>query len=648
MFLPLIRSSTKLTQIHQIHAQIFVQGLALQPELIAKLADLNFLDYARLIFDRIPTPCDYSRNCLIRGYTLNNSPRESLLLYIETLHGGTKPSNFTYPFVLKACSSRSSLKGGEQIHAHILRLGFRSDLFVNNSLIDTYCKCCCLESARQVFDEMKERDEISWNSIISGYVQWGEVEVARNLFDKMPIRRNVVCWTALINGYGKQGNLVEMLRLFREMLTSDDDVVPNSATMVCLLSACSNLSNLEVGRWVSIFIDVNLIPLNTIAITALIDMNTKCGNLEKGTKLFEGLSCKHLASWNAIISGYVQHGLLEEAITLFHTMKEELVKPDEITIVNLLVACAGLGALELGRELHLYLGQTNLELNVIIATSLVDMYSKCAQLQDACLVFVKNSIKDLALYNAMIMGLGYHGKGRDSLVLLTQMERAGARPSDITYIGILSGCNHSRLIEEGRIQFSNMINKYGLTPKIEHYSCLVDLLGRAGHLEEAFELVQKMVIPPDSVIWGSLLSACTIHRNVELVDKIGEIITESPNPNLGFCTLLSTIYASVGRWKDVDRVKRMVKEKGIRKPFGCSWIEIDGCVHRFTVQDTTHVKCEDIYKTHQNLVKHLKLAGNAPHVDLTMRSQMVAEVPIIFVVGDIRHMVNLNIKEGHI
>lgn len=620
MFLPLIRSSTKLTQIHQIHAQIFVQGLALQPQLIAKLVDLNFLDYARLIFERIPTPCDYSRNCLIRGYTLNNSPRESVLLYIETLHGGTKPSNFTYPFVLKACSARSSLKEGEQIHAHVLRLGFISDLFVNNSLIDTYCKCCCLESARQVFDEMKERDEVSWNSIISGYVQSGEVEVARNLFEKMPIRRNVVCWTAVINGYGKQGNLVEMLRLFREMLTSDDDVVPNSATMVCLLSACSNLSNLEVGRWVSIFIDVNLIPLNTIAITALIDMNSKCGNLEKARKLFEGLSCKHLASWNAIISGNVQHGLLEEAITLFYTMKEELVKPDEITIVNLLSACAGLGALELGRELHLYLGQTNLELNVIIATSLVDMYSKCAQLQDACLVFVKTSIKDLALYNAMIMGLGYHGKGRDSLVVLTQMERAGARPNDITYIGILSGCNHSRLIEEGRIQFSNMINKYGLTPKIEHYSCLVDLLGRAGHLEEAYDLIQKMVIPPDSVIWGSLLSACGIHRNVELVDKIGEIITESPNPNLGFGILLSTIYASVGRWKDVDRVRRMVKERGIRKPVGCSWIEIDGSVDRFTVQDTTHVKCEDIYETHQNLVNHLKFEGYAPHVDLITRS----------------------------
>ncbi|KAK9288137.1 hypothetical protein L1049_016585 [Liquidambar formosana] len=620
MFLPLLRTSTSLTQIHQIHAQILIHGLPLQNHLLAKLADLNFIDYAHSVFDQIPSPTDFSWNSLIRGYTLRGSPHNSLFLYLEMLRSSIRPSNFTYPFVLKACSTRASIREGEQIHSHVFRLGFRSDIFVNNSLIDMYCKCCCLDSSRHVWDEMRDRDEVSWNSIISGYVHWGEVESARELFEEMPLSRNVVCWTAMINGYGREGNLVEMLDLFRKMVVSADEVEPNSATMVCLLSACSSLSNFEVGRWVSIFIDVNKIPLNTILCTALIDMYSKCGDVEKAQRLFDGISCKNLASWNAIITGYVQCGLFEEAIQLFYHMQEKFVKPDEITMVNVLSACAGLGALKLGREVHCYLGRNGLELNVILATALVGMYSKCGKIDDACLVFVKTSRKDVALWNAMILGLAYHGNGRDSLAVLTQMERDGYQPNDVTFIGILSACNHSGLAEEGRIQFSNMINKYGLSPKVEHYSCMVDLLGRAGHLDEAYEMVQNMVVLPDSIIWGALLSACRIHRNLKLADKIGEIITSSEDPNLGFCVLLSNIYASVGRWKDVARMRRLVKDKRIKKPSGCSWIEVGDAVHRFVVEDSAHVKSQEIYETHWILVNHLKVEGYVPNFDSSLKN----------------------------
>ena len=531
------------------------------------------------------------------------------------LRSSTKPSNFTFPFVLKACSTLGSVLEGEQIHTHVLRLGFGSDLFVCNSLIDMYCKCFRLDSARNFWDDMGFRDEVSWNSIISGYVQWGQVEKARDLFEEMPMRRNVVCWTAMINGYGKEGDFVEMLSLFRQMLVSADEVQPNAATMVCLLSACSTLCNYEVGRFLSVFIDVNKIPLNTILVTALIDMYSKCGDVEKAWRIFDGVSCKNLPSWNAIITGCVQGGLLEEAIDLYRHMKAQSVKPNEITLVNVLSACAGLGALELGREVHLYLGRNGLDLNVILATALVDMYAKCGKIDDACLIFVKTSEKDVALWNAMILGLAYHGDGRDSLAVFSQMVRAGVQPNDVTFIGVLSACNHSGLVEEGRVQFSSMADKHGLSPKLEHYACMVDLLGRAGHLKEAYELVQNMLIPPDSIIWGALLSACRIHRNLELADKISETIMASQDPNIGFCILLSNIYASSGRWKDVARVRRQVKEKRIKKPSGCSWVEVDGVVHRFVVEDTTHLKSGEIYGAYEILVNHLKAEGYVANFD---------------------------------
>jgi pentatricopeptide repeat protein len=219
-----------------------------------------------------------------------------------------------------------------------------------------------------------------------------------------------------------------MSGLFRDMLVSADEAEPNSATMVCLLSACSSLANFEVGRWISTFIDVNAIPLNIFLSTALIDMYTKCGDVEKARRIFDRMSGKNLASWNVIITGYVQHGLMEEAIQLYYCMKGELVKPDEIAMVNVLSACAGLGALKLGREIHLNLGRNDSGQNVFLATALVEMYSKCGKIDDACLVFVKTKEKDVPLFNAMILGLVYHGNGKDSLAVSKQMVRFGVQP----------------------------------------------------------------------------------------------------------------------------------------------------------------------------------------------------------------------------
>ncbi|KAK9086718.1 hypothetical protein Syun_029112 [Stephania yunnanensis] len=571
----LLRTSTNLHQIHQIHAQIILHNLPIQSHLLSKLADLRRLDYAQSIFNQITSPTDHSWNSIIKCHSLCiHSSQNSLLFYTKMLTTHVRPTNLTYPFVFKACSTRSVIVEGEQVHAHVAKLGFSTDIFVGNSMIDMYCKSAKMGSALLVFDEMTERDEVSWNSVVSGHVFVGEIVEARRVFAEMPVRRNAVCWTALINGYGKEGKLVEMMGVFLQMLVSADDAAPNSATMVCLLSACSSVANLELGRWVSVFIDVNGMPSNMIMSTALVDMYSKCGEVEKARRLFDGIGSKNLVCWNAMITGYVQQGLLVEAIKLFHLLRDDSLTPNEITLVNVLSACAGLGALELGREVRLYLGRNRLDLNEILAAALVDMYSKCGRIDDACLVFVKTRTKDSALWNVMIQSLAQHSRGKDALAVLSQMEASGAKPNDITFIGVLSACNHSRLIEEGRIQFSNMVVKYSLSPKIEHYACMVDLLGRAGYLVEAVELIRNMAVPPDSIIWCSLLSACSIHRNADLADKIGELVLSNEDPDLGSFISLCNVYRSVGRWSDVARMKQLVMEKGLKKPAGCSWIEL--------------------------------------------------------------------------
>ncbi|KAK1304690.1 Pentatricopeptide repeat-containing protein [Acorus calamus] len=495
------------------------------------------------------------------------------------LRQGSKPNHYTYPLLFKTCSALAAIGTGEQLHAHVFKLGFHADLYIGNSLIDMYAKSFRAIDARRLFDEMLERDEVSYNSMVSGYVHCGDIRNASDLFEQVPMRRNVVCWTAMINGYGKEGMIGSMFGLFLRLLVSADDVTPNAATMVCLLSACSKVSNYELGRWVSVFVDVNAIPLNVMLSTALIDMHSKCGDVNEARRVFDLVSDKtSSASWNSMITGYVRAEFPEEAIRLFGMMGAVHSKPNEITLVNVLSACARLGALELGREVHLYLGRSEMDMNMKLATAVVDMYSKCGSIDDACLVFVKAREKDVALWNAMIFGLAMHGRGRDALSLFDWMEREGIhRPDEVTFVGVLSACCHSGLVEQGRYNFKKLVSQYQLRPKIEHYSCMVDLLGRAGCLDEAFELVNNMTVPLDSIIWVSLLGACRTHCNIKLADEVRRVvlINSSESLNLGLFLLLGSVYASMGWWTDVEGIRRLMEDRGMRKTSGRSWVEVD-------------------------------------------------------------------------
>ncbi|CAN6452819.1 unnamed protein product [Victoria cruziana] len=619
--LSLLRNCTTIKQIRQVHAQLVVHGSLLHNHFLEKLADFRCMEYARAVFDRLPVVNDFSWNIMIKNYAVNGAPENSILLYWEMLEKSIKPTNFTFPMLLKACSHILAIEEGKQIHAHIVELGLDSDLYVGNCLIGFYSAFRSMEDAKQVFGEMPERDLVSWNSIISGYANDGEVEAAHQLFDKIPMIRNVISWTALIGGYGRAGVPAEMVRLFVQMLISADDVNPNSATLVSLVSACSDLCNYELGKWICAFVDVNRIPLDITLSTALLSLHAKCGEIYKAQKMFDSLPGKNLVTWNAMINCYVQSMMPNEAIQLFSQMYEEGMRPNEITMVSLLSACAVLGALDLGKWLHLYISRSGLNLNVILGTALIDMYSKCGCVDNACHVFVKMPSKDVATWNSMISGLAIHGNSKDAFTIFSRMKTVGLLPNDVTFVGILCACNHCGLVEEGLAHFTSMFKKYNVTPKVEHYACLIDLLGRAGHVYEVIVLVRCMPFEADAVIWGSLLSACKIHNDVELADRIGQIGVTPVSSNHGSRILLSNIYAAAGWWKDVSVVRRQMKQTGMRKPAGSSWVEVDQTVHRFLADHVTHPKSVEILELLERLMEHMKNEGCISISDLQLKNQ---------------------------
>uniref|UniRef100_UPI0040747504 Synthetic PPR-DYW protein n=1 Tax=synthetic construct TaxID=32630 RepID=UPI0040747504 len=520
----------------------------------------------------------FSWNSKIRGYARNGQPEEALSLYSQMRRSGIKPDNYTFPFVLKACASLSSLKEGKQIHGHVIKSGFESDVYVQSALIDMYAKCGELEDARKVFDEMPERNVVSWNAMISGYAQNGQSE--------------------------------EALELFREM--QQEGIKPSEFTFCSVLSACASLGSLEMGKQIHGYVIKSGFESIVFVGNALIDMYAKCGSIEDARKVFDEMPERTVVSWTAMISGYAQNGQSEEALELFREMQREGVKPDEVTLPSVLSACANLGALEQGKQIHAYVIKSGFESDVFVGSALIDMYAKCGSIEDARKVFDKMPERDVVSWNAMIAAYAQHGHGKEALQLFQQMQQEGVKPSEVTFTSILSACSHAGLVDEGHHYFESMSPDYGITPRVEHYGCMVDLLGRAGRLDEAEDLIKSMPFQPNVVVWGTLLGACRVHGDVERGERAAERILELDPESAAPYVLLSNIYAAAGRWDEAAKVRKLMKERGVKKEPGCSWIEVNNKVHEFVAGDKSHPQTKEIYAELERLSKQMKEAGYVP------------------------------------
>ncbi|KAL2921323.1 hypothetical protein RDABS01_012814 [Bienertia sinuspersici] len=316
-------------------------------------------------------------------------------------------------------------------------------------------------------------------------------------------------------------------------------------------------------------------------------------------------------SWNSIIAGCVQNGLFDEGLTLFRKMVMAKVKPGSVSLSSITPACAHLTTLRLGKQLHGYITRFGFEDNVLIASSLVDMYAKCGYIMIARRIFNKMKLHDTVSWTAMVMGYALHGHAHDAISLFKQMETEGLKPNSVAFLAVLTACNHAGLVDEAWHYFNSMRNDYGLSPHLEHYASVADLLGRAGRLKEAYDFICKMPAPSSS-IWSTLLAACRVHKDVEMAENVANKVFRIDPSNVGAYVLLSNTYSSAKRWKDAAKVRITMKSKGIVKEAACSWIEVKNKLHAFVAGDKSHPCYEKIKTALEELVEQMEKEGYVP------------------------------------
>lgn len=628
----LLHSCKNLRLLKSIHASLLIEGSITYSDLILNkilrlYSRLGAIDHARKIFDEITQPNAFLWTAIIHGHVNNHQFTEALCLFSQMRRKSVPPLSFTVSSVLKGLAREMRLKDGEALYAFVLRSGFDADLTVQNAILDFFMRCGGVEIARRIFDEMPEKDTVSWNLMISGYGNTVDIVIARELFDKMP-ERTVISFTTLICGYFKAGDTMEAKALFNAMPVKD---LASCNVMISGYMESSYFAEAQLiframpihntGTWnlmISGFCKAGKMDSardyfsrmpnkNAASWAIIIDGYIKAGDVDSARCLFECMPEKNLVSWSSMIGGYAKKGQPRHALELFEQFKKQGIKPDDIFLLGIISACSQMGILDTAESIVCdYVTPMHLS-NIQVVTSLIDMYSKCGSIDKAFEVFEMAYKKDLLCCSTMIAAFSNHGLGQKAISLFDEMKMANIKPDGVTFLGILSACNHTGLLNEGRKYFTQMSEEFGIEPSEKHYACYIDLLGRAGCLREAYNLICEMPIVPSSTIWGALLSACRVHRNIHLAEIAAfELFKIEPN-NSGNYVLLSNLYADAGRWGDVAKVRAIVRANRVRKNRGSSWIDLGGAVHEFVMADVSHVHSDGIYLILDLLCEDIKI-----------------------------------------
>eukprot|EP01018_Ginkgo_biloba_P033757 Gb_25328 [translate_table: standard] len=572
----------------EIHSQVVRTGLEcdvfIETTLMTMYTKCGSMDSARQVFDRMSKRDVVSWSAMIAGYAQNGRASEAVTLFRQMQLADMKPNSVTVVSVLQACAHLGALPEGKSIHGCIMRNGYDSDVVIGNSLVTMYAKCGSVDTARLLFGKMSERHVDSWNAMIAGYAQNGHANEALALYNQMQLT----------------------------------GMTPNSLTMASALQACTHLGDLQQGKQIHDYMIQSGLELNVFVGNSLVAMYARCGRIRIARQLFDKLSERDAVSWNGMIVGYVQNGQANEALALFTQMPLTELKPNSVTMLGLLPACAHLTALRQGKSIHSYVIRNEFESDVFVETALIDMYAKCGSIEIARQLFNKMPKRNVVSWNAMISGYGMHGHGEDALALYFQMQKTGVKPNDVTFVCVLSACSHAGLVDEGWQHFNGMSQDYSITPTDEHYACMVDLLGRAGLMDEALQFIEMMPCEPSASVWGALLGACRIHGSIELGERAAEHLFDLDPEHVGYYVLLSNIYAAAGRWDDVRKVRTMMKDRGLKKTPGFSLIEVNDKVHEFLVGDRSHHQSEKIYAMLETLAGQMKEAGYVPDTNFVL------------------------------
>ncbi|XP_027906152.1 pentatricopeptide repeat-containing protein At5g27110-like isoform X2 [Vigna unguiculata] len=546
-----------------IHTCLIKTGLMMDivvgSSLVGMYGKCNAFEKAISLFNEMPEKDVACWNTIISCYYQSGNFKEALRYFSLMRKFEFEPDSVTITTAISSCGRLLDLNRGMEIHEELINSGSLLDSFISSALVDMYGRCGHLEKALEVFEEMPKKTVVAWNSLISGY--------------------------------GLRGDSIPCIRLLKRMY--NEGVKPTLTTLCSLIMVCSRSAQLLDGKFVHGYIIRNRIQPDVFISSSLMDLYFKCGRVGLAENIFKSIPKSKVVYWNVMISGYVAEGKLFEALALFSEMRKSYVEPDAITCTSVLVACSQLAALEQGKEIHNLIMEKKLDNNEVVMGALLDMYAKCGAVDEAFIVFKWLPERDLVLWTSMITAYGSHGQGYEALELFTEMLQSDVKPDRVSFLAILSACGHSGLVDEGCYYFSQMMNVYGIKPGVEHYSCLIDLLGRAGRLYEAYKILQRNPETRDDVgLLSTLFSACRLHRNIDLGVELAKILIDKDPDDSSTYILLSNMYASAHKWDEVRKVRSKMKELGLKKNPGCSWIEINQKIVPFFVEDNSHLHLE--------------------------------------------------------
>ncbi|XP_019448479.1 PREDICTED: pentatricopeptide repeat-containing protein At5g27110 [Lupinus angustifolius] len=551
----------------------FVMDIVVGSSLVGMYAKCNAFQYAIQMFDEMPQKDVACWNTVISCYYQNGKFQEALQYYSLMRRSGFEPDSVTITTAISSCARLVDLDRGREIHMELIDSGFLMDSFVSSALVDMYGKCGHLEMAVQVFEHMPKKTVVAWNSMIAGY--------------------------------GLKGDSISCIQLFTRMHM--EGVKPTLTTLSSVIMVCSRSAQLLEGKFVHGYIIRNRIQPDIFINSSLMDLYLKCGMVGSAESVFKLIPKTKAVSWNVMISGYVSSGKFFEALGIFSEMRESHVDPDAITFTSVLTACSQLAALDKGKEIHKLIIEKRLEDNIVVMGALLDMYAKCGDVDEAFGVFKCLPERDLVSWTSMITAYGSHGRASEALELFVEMLQSNVKPDRVTFLAILSACGHAGLVDEGCYYFNEMINVFGIIPRVEHYSCLIDLLGRAGRLHEAYEILQRNPEIRDDVgLLSTLFSACRLHKNLALGVEIARILIDKDPDDSSTYIILSNMYASAQKWDEVRMVRSKMKELGLKKNPGCSWIEIDQTIQPFFVEGNSHRHLDLVNKCLSYVTNHME------------------------------------------
>ncbi|GMH08480.1 hypothetical protein Nepgr_010320 [Nepenthes gracilis] len=662
---------------------------------------------ARGLFDVMPQRNLVSWVVMISGYVQINCFEEAWSFFVR-LHGsGEMLDQSVFVVAFSAMMGLSDLDLIESLRSFAVKAGYEEDVVVGTSILNAYTKNGSLDIARHFFETMPERNEyswstmiaafshsgrlddaialymrspqrtvclqtammtaytqngriqdaekifneistpniVTWNSMIAGYLQNGMLEEADDMFTRMPAR-NSASWAAMIAGFAQNGQGEIALDLFSHLHRSGNS--PNHSCFTSSLFACANLGVIGKGKQIHALTIKTVSQYNSYVGNSLISMYAKCKNVVAVSKVFNTMEVKDMVSWNslitafsendmlddaraifekmpkrdvvswtAILSAYVQTGHVDVALQMFLDMMERGMKPSQLTVTSILSACGVVGATKLGEQIHGQIFKLGFDSLLFVNNALITMYFKCGS-EDGFCIFQDMSERDIVTWNAVLAGCAQNGFGKEAVKIFARMEAENILCNEITFLEILCACSRAGLLDEGWAYFNSMHQVYGIQPLVYHYTCMVDLLGRAGELSKAEALIESMPVEPDSVIWEALLGACRIHNNMELAERVAKNISLMKTNKAGTYVLLSNMYAFEGRWDKVREMRDLMKVHKVSKEPGISWIQIKNKLHSFRTADKTHDLVEEIYSLLKEYHELLKMLGYVPDTNFVL------------------------------